>query len=299
MRQRFTKDSSPSLRFVAPNGPVLGAVNCTITDEAGDAVTNGAAALEGIEQTATSSPAAGDQDVTVTDASDADHRNIVWIGDMDDGPLEQNQVLSQAANVISLVEPLRFGHTTPLVTSAVVAFALTGNTGTVGVFQAVWDWLYPAAGGVTQYARQLFEIVEYVFRIPTTAGDVRSYAPLGVRIGADELILEDMIDAADTWIQTELEGEKIKPDLIRDPDQFTKLGALAAASLLIERLTQYDTALAEAADRVARRYEAEWIRLGETWQTWYDANADGDLTNDVKRRARFFLHERRSALPGG
>lgn len=292
MRQRFIFGGDMNLRLETPAGPALGAITVVVLNADGsNAVTSGVGALDGVEQIATSSPAVGEKTVTVPAAALALNRAPVWIGDFLTGPLELSQVLSVASNVITLVEPLRYAHTTPGVASGVITRNVTSEALAEGVYQTKWTWKYPAAGGELFQARTMFRVGKSLFMLPVTMTDVRRHAPQGVRIGASDFIVEDLVVVAQQQIETELERQNLRPDLVMDPDQFRMLGAIGVNSFLLERQVQHDGAFAEAADRLSARYWAEWGRLLAARQFWYDSDNDEDLTDEDQQGGRIWMHE--------
>ena len=277
--------SGAQVVFAPPLGPcVPGTGTVTVYDAAtGLATDSGETSnIVGMNAVAQNSPAANTTTITVSSSTAAQQGHKVWIGSRLDGPVEPAQVLSVDDNTgtITLVEGLRYAHTTPGIRGQELALGLNGLTClvTAGTYRSEWSWLYEG-GGDTYYGTLLFEVVDRIFQLPLAPSDLQIRIPLSLRRAAKEVSSADLLSWAERHVVHDLRARLYKPQLVVDLQQFDRVGVAAAEVLLATRWASVAPAEGSLAVEAAEeRYNAAWTQLHRERLTWYDVDADDTLS---------------------
>mgnify|MGYP003648036585 CR=1 FL=1 len=277
------------LQFIPPLGPCVpgaGTVSIYKTTDGTASSTGLTASICSLNVNASNSPAAKTTSITVANTSGAAQGDRIWVGSRTAGPLEPAQILQVVnSTTLTLVEGLRYAHTTPGIRGQCLELPLNGRDclATAGTYRSEWSWLYEG-GGPTYYGTQLFEVVVRVFQLPLAPRDLQTRIPLSLRRAAKEVLDADLLSWAERHVVHDLRARMMKPQHVVDQAQFDRVGVAAAEILLATRWASVAPAEGSIALEAAEaRYDEAWRQLQRERLTWYDG--DGDDTLDSAEHA--------------
>ncbi|MBE9552420.1 MAG: hypothetical protein IMF05_03040, partial [Proteobacteria bacterium] len=241
MKQRFKKATAGVIALVPREGPPVTSATVALYDSGANVLQAAAAAtLSTADTTISAAVALGADTITVVSATGIVEGVEVWIGTTGTDILELCRVKSVATLVVTLQAPLQYAHVSGSeVKGSRITYALTTtHTATASRNnRALWAYTVDS----TSYeATQLFDIAESVFKLLITPSDLRKKIPHNLRYAAQDLSDLELIVEAENAIYTDLTRRDLRPDLIRDLDQFETLGVLAAKVVLLDRVATND-----------------------------------------------------------
>lgn len=278
-KQQFREDAIAVIRHYPIEGPPETSATIELWTPGAAALQASAGATLGGQRTidATGGLPVGSSQITL-DAGSGDPLvgEPWWLGVAGSDALEQVLVRDWTSGtlLVEFTEPTQYAHADgEAFADAKLTYALT-TTHTADLdenYRAEWGY---TVGGVGYVATTVFDIVARVFKLTLKPSDLLDDLPTALRHSVrSSLGAQGLISRAQDKIERDLRRGHVKPQWIRDPDQFTELGVLAVQRLLYGR-NLLDPNYRAAYDVADAEYNLEFGRIMASRLSWIDRNED-------------------------
>lgn len=269
--QVFRQSTAGTLRFRPREGPPTSPTLGIWTPGNSALVAAGTAATVAVSTTINAGASEGARTLSVASGTGIVAGGWYILGDVGSDRLEWVRVRKLAGTALTLVDTLEYDHDSgESFKSAEITYSLT-TTHTAALdrnYRVEWTW---TVGSDTHYATDTFDVVKRPFRLTLTPADLYARIPPSLlKSTAAVWELNDLIDAAEVDIRNALEDAGKVPDRVRTPSEFTRLGILGVARILLDHKLMIDASAEAQFEAINSQWAQEWGRIMSSGISWYD-----------------------------
>lgn len=276
MKQRFRQSTAATLRASPQEGPPITSATVEIFEPGGGTLQASTAAVIPTVATAinnASGYSVGTKTLILDDTTGIAADGLYWVGTVGTDSVHQVNVRTiDSATQVQLAEGLSnpVDDDEEFLGSELTYTLTTTHTATLDSnYRVVWTY---TVGTQTYIATQLFDVVAQPFALALGPAMLRRYLPDAVRRQAPGLSLQELIRESEAKIIRELRRRDIKPDRVRDMDQFTYLGVLGAREIWQNRQLAVDPDILPSLEKTEEQWNMEFSRIMAAGLSWYDAD---------------------------